>query len=207
MRVSPTFTRESLARGRGIWPVAGVDEVGRGPIAGPVVAAAVILDPDHIPAGLADSKMLSAARREALLPLILQSALGVGLASVTARAIDAANIRLATLTAMRRAVAALPLAPMLVLVDGRDRLDVPQACEAIVGGDGSVASIAAASIVAKVVRDSMMARLGAVFPVYDFAENAGYGTAVHRDAVARHGPCPEHRFSFAPLRGAFSREL
>lgn len=201
----PTFTRETLARSRGLWPVAGVDEVGRGPLAGPVVAAAVILDPDNIPTGLADSKQLSAEKRAALSDLILQSALGVGLASVTAREIDASNIRLATLLAMKRAVAALPLIPALVLVDGRDRADVPCACEAIIKGDASVASIAAASIVAKVARDAMMARLGAEFSVYNFASHAGYGTLEHRNAIATHGPCPEHRFSFRPIRGVFCR--
>ena len=201
----PTFARETLARTQGLWPVAGVDEVGRGPLAGPVVAAAVILDPDNIPDGLADSKQLSAARRAALCEVILKTALGIGLASVTAREIDASNIRLATLLAMKRAVAALPLAPRLVLVDGRDPADVPCACEAIIKGDGSVASIAAASIVAKVTRDSMMARLGLVWPVYGFARNAGYGTLAHRDAIALSGPCPAHRFSFAPVKGRFAR--
>jgi ribonuclease HII len=201
----PTFTRETLARSQGLWPVAGVDEVGRGPLAGPVVAAAVILDPDNIPDGLADSKQLSAARREALSGLILGSALGVGIASVSAAEIDASNIRLATLLAMKRAVAALPLTPALVLVDGRDRADVPCACEAIIRGDASVASIAAASIIAKVTRDAMMARLGLIWPVYEFARHAGYGTPKHRNAIAAHGPCPEHRFSFAPVKGRFTR--
>lgn len=201
----PTFTRETLARAQGLWPVAGVDEVGRGPLAGPVVAAAVILDPDNIPAGLADSKQLSAARREALHRLILETALGVGLASVSAREIDACNIRRATLLAMQRAVAALPNPPGLVLVDGRDRAEVPCCCEAIVRGDASCASIAAASIVAKVTRDALMARLGLAFPVYDFGRNAGYGTLAHRTALLRHGPCPEHRFTFAPVKGRFSR--
>lgn len=202
---SPSFTRETIARAQGLWPVAGVDEVGRGPLAGPVVAAAVILDPENVPDGLADSKQLSAARREALLPLILTSALGIGIASVSAAEIDGSNIRLATLLAMRRAVAALPIAPALVLVDGRDGADVPCPCEAIVKGDATVASIAAASIVAKVARDAMMARLGLRFPVYDFSRNAGYGTLKHREAIAAHGPCAEHRFTFAPVKGRFAR--
>jgi ribonuclease HII len=201
----PTFTRETIARTQGLWPVAGVDEVGRGPLAGPIVAAAVILDPDNIPDGLADSKQLSAARREALSMLILRSALGVGLASVTALEIDGSNIRLATLAAMKRAVAALPLVPGLVLVDGRDTADVPCPCEAIIRGDASVASIAAASIIAKVTRDAMMTRLAATYPVYGFGQNAGYGTLVHRAAIARHGPCPAHRFTFAPVKGRFTR--
>jgi ribonuclease HII len=202
---SPTFARETLARAQRLWPVAGVDEVGRGPLAGPVVAAAVILDPANIPDGLADSKRLTARTREDLCALILESALGVGIASIGAREIDATNIRIATLKAARNAVAALSLRPVLVLIDGRDACDVPCTCEAIVRGDASVASIAAASIVAKVTRDAMLARLDVRWPDYGFARHAGYATAQHREALKHRGPCPEHRFSFAPLKGLHTR--
>jgi ribonuclease HII len=185
--------------------VAGVDEVGRGPLAGPVVTAAVILDPARVPPGLADSKTLGAARREALYPLILRDALAVSFASASAARIDATNIRAATLAAMARAVAALNLQPALVLVDGRDVCDAGCPVRAIIGGDASEPAIAAASIVAKVLRDRMMARLDAIFPAYGFAAHAGYGTQGHRDAIFRHGPCPEHRFTFAPVKGRWAR--
>ena len=197
--VGPDFSRESEALARGLWPVAGVDEAGRGPLAGPVVAAAVILDPDRIPQGLADSKLLTPARRESLFSEILATA-QIGVGSVCAARIDAINIRQATLLAMRRAVAALPVAPVRVLVDGNDPPVLPCACEAIVKGDGRVLSIAAASIVAKVMRDRAMTRLDKAFPGYGFAEHAGYGTPRHRAALASLGPCPEHRRSFGMLR-------
>ncbi len=199
MPAGVTFVRELAFLARGIWPVAGVDEVGRGPLAGPVVAAAVILDPSRIPAGLADSKALDAARRETICAAILRSAV-VAVASVSASAIDASDIRKASLLAMRRALMALCIAPAHALIDGRDRPDAPCPTEAIVKGDASVASIAAASIVAKVVRDRMMARLCVHYPVYGFSRHAGYGTAMHRAAIAAHGPCPFHRMSFSPLR-------
>jgi ribonuclease HII len=185
--------------------VAGVDEVGRGPLAGPVVTAAVILDPRDIPDGLADSKRLSRARREALFPDILQRALAVSFASAGAVEIDRLNIRAATLAAMARAVHGLAIAPDRVLVDGRDRIAVPWPCEAIIGGDASVAAIAAASIVAKVARDRLMARLDAAYPAYGFAVHAGYGTAAHLEAIARHGPSPQHRHSFSPIKGRWAR--
>ena len=195
----PTFDREArfLARGRGL--VAGLDEVGRGPLAGPVVSAAVVLDPARIPAGLNDSKKLDARRRAALYDQILAVAT-VAVASVSAREIDATDIRKASLAAMARALAALPQAPALALVDGRDRPPVPCEVEAIIRGDALVASIAAASIVAKVVRDRMMQRLCREFPAYGFSRHAGYATAEHRRAIAAHGPCPYHRLSFAPFR-------
>ena len=199
------FHRETHAISNGLWPLAGIDEVGRGPLAGPVVAAAVILDPAMVPAGLDDSKKLSAARREELFTLIAESALAIGIASVTAAEIDAINIRQATLLAMRRAVAALPVQPAGVLVDGNDPPVLACSCEAIIGGDAQVASIAAASIVAKVTRDAMMARLCQRFPAYGFSAHAGYGTPQHRAALQTHGPCPEHRFSFAPVKGVWRR--
>ncbi|AMJ63355.1 ribonuclease HII [Bosea sp. PAMC 26642] len=203
--MSADFSREHHAIARGLWPLAGVDEVGRGPLAGPVVAAAVILDPRAVPAGLDDSKRLSAARREALFKEIAETALAVGIASATAAEIDAINIRQATLLAMRRGVAALAVTPLCVLVDGNDPPALACVCEAIVQGDGQVASIAAASIVAKVTRDAMMARLCRRFPAYGFSAHVGYATAQHREAIARHGPCPEHRYSFAPVKGVWQR--
>jgi ribonuclease HII len=186
-------------------PVAGVDEVGRGPLAGPVVTAAVILDPEDVPSGLADSKTLSAARREMLFAEITARALAVSVASASAASIDATNIRAATLSAMARSVRGLGVVPGLVLVDGRDVIAVPMVCRAIIRGDASEPSIAAASIVAKVLRDRLMARLSLAFPAYGFAGHAGYGTEAHRAAILAHGPCPHHRFSFAPISGRWLR--
>ena len=180
--------------------VAGLDEAGRGPLAGPVVAAAVVLDLDAVPEGLADSKALSAKRREELFEAILKSA-QVGIASVSAATIDAINIRQASLLAMCRALAALPCVPDAALVDGNDPPDLPCAVETIVKGDATVPCIAAASIVAKVMRDRMMRELGLHHPAYGFASNAGYSTAGHLKALAEEGPCPFHRRSFAPIRG------
>lgn len=196
----PDFSMELAARKRGLWPVAGTDEAGRGPLAGPVVAAAVVLDPENIPAGLHDSKQLSAAKREMLFDRIMQSAF-VSVASSSSRRIDTIDIRKASLDAMRRAVAGLEVAPKLVLTDGRD---VPPglACEgrAVVKGDALSVSIAAASIIAKVMRDRMMARADETFPGYGFAIHAGYATQVHRTAIEAIGPCRLHRMSFRPLR-------
>ncbi|CAH1655505.1 Ribonuclease HII [Hyphomicrobiales bacterium] len=195
----PTYDRELRLKARGLWPVAGVDEVGRGPLAGPVVVAAVILDPDRIPNGLADSKILDAAERERLHDIIVTTS-HVGIASVSASGIDVMNIRQATLSAMSRALAALPVAPMVALVDGIDRPPAPCDVEAVVKGDANVVSIAAAAIVAKVTRDRMMKRLCSRYPAYGFSRHKGYGTAEHRAAIAAHGPCPFHRMSFAPLK-------
>jgi len=199
------FSRETLAITEGRWPLAGIDEVGRGPLAGPVVAAAVILDPARIPDGLDDSKKLSAAIREELFAEIMEKALAVSIASATAIEIDTVNIRQATLLTMRRAAAGLPLAPLHALVDGNDPPKLGCGCEAIVQGDGAVASIAAASIVAKVTRDRMMARLCRRYPAYGFSDHVGYATPRHRRAIAEHGPCPEHRYSFAPVKGVWFR--
>jgi ribonuclease HII len=199
------FSRETLAITEGRWPLAGIDEVGRGPLAGPVVAAAVILDPARVPDGLDDSKKLSAAIREELFAEIMDKALAVSIASATAIEIDTVNIRQATLLTMRRAVAGLPLAPLHALVDGNDPPQLGCGCEAIIQGDGAVASIAAASIVAKVTRDRMMARLCRRYPAYGFSDHVGYATPRHRRAIAEHGPCPEHRYSFAPVKGVWFR--
>ena len=179
--------------------IAGLDEVGRGPLAGPVVAAAVVLDLKRVPKGLADSKALNAAQREELFAEIVATA-QVGLGSVPQTAIDAINIRQASLRAMCRALAALPCTPDIALVDGNDPPSLPCPVETIVKGDASVASIAAASIVAKVVRDRMMRRLDLAHPGYGFATNAGYSTPSHLAALASRGPCPLHRQSFAPVR-------
>lgn len=194
------FSLELAARDAGHWPVAGTDEAGRGPLAGPVVAAAVILDPDNIPAGLNDSKKLSLRQREALFEAIMATA-HVSIASSGPRLIDGINILRASLDAMRRAVAGLSVAPAHVLVDGRD---VPKglSCSgtAVIKGDSRSVSIAAASIIAKVTRDRMMDRAGLVYPAYGFAKHAGYGTKQHRDAIISDGPCPLHRMSFRPLK-------
>lgn len=184
---------------RGFRCVAGLDEVGRGPLAGPVVAAAVVLDPKRMPEGLADSKALTPARRAALFSTILATA-RVGVASVSAPEIDRLNIRQASLLAMCRALAALPCEPDFAIVDGNDPPALPCDVETVVKGDAKVASIAAASIVAKVVRDRLMARQALIYPGFGFAENAGYGTPAHLAALSREGPCPLHRRSFAPVR-------
>ena len=193
----PHFEFEREALGRGCRFVAGVDEVGRGPLAGPVGVAAVILDPDDLPDGLDDSKALSEARRDALRPVIFARAVSVAVAFASAEEIDRFNIRGATLRAMARAVGALHVRPGLVLVDG---LDTPPglrcAARAIVGGDGLSMSIAAASIVAKTTRDALMRNLGRDFPEYGFGDHKGYGAAFHRNALARLGPCLYHRKSF-----------
>lgn len=182
--------------------IAGLDEAGRGPLAGPVVAAAVVLDPSTTPPGLNDSKALSRKARESLFEEIMASAL-VGVASVSAREIDATDIRKASLSAMRRAVLALPVKAGYALVDGRDvppGLSCP--ARALVKGDARCLSIAAASIVAKVMRDRMMTRAAAIHPLYGFDSHMGYGSARHLSAIAMHGPCILHRMSFRPLRVA-----
>lgn len=179
-------------------PVAGVDEAGRGPLAGPVVAAAVILDRRHIPHGLDDSKLMSARAREAAFALIVGCAvIGVGEASVDE--IDLVNIRQATHLAMARAVRALAVAPRFALVDGNDAPALPCPCDTMIGGDGRSLSIAAASIIAKVTRDRMMDALHAEHPNYGWLTNKGYGTAEHLSALARHGATRHHRRSFAPV--------
>ncbi len=196
----PDFRLELKARKAGHWPVAGADEAGRGPLAGPVVAAAVILDPKRIPDGLNDSKQLSAQRREELFEQILATA-AVAIASSSSRRIDETDIRKASLDAMRRAILSLSIPASYVLTDG---LDVPPGLEcpgqAVVKGDARSVSIAAASIVAKVTRDRMMTRADLIFPAYGFAAHAGYGTARHRAGIDSHGPCPLHRMSFGRLK-------
>lgn len=182
--------------------VAGVDEAGRGPLAGPVVAAAVILDTTRPLDGLADSKVLSASRREQLDAQIRAQAVSVAIGEASVEEIDALNILQATLLAMRRAVDRLQMAPQRVLVDGNrlPLLRVP--AQAIVGGDATVPAISAASVLAKVYRDRLCDALDVSWPAYGFAVHKGYPTAAHLRALALHGPCPAHRRSFAPVRAA-----
>jgi ribonuclease HII len=193
----PDYSHESLHMG----PVAGVDEAGRGPLAGPVVAAAVVLDPDCIPDGIDDSKALTAARRAALCARLLDCArVGVGIATV--EEIDRLNILWATMLAMHRAVDALGFVPAMVLVDGNRCPNWPHTSRAIIGGDALCLSIAAASIVAKHRRDCMMIELDALHPGYGWHSNKGYAAKVHQEALARLGPTPHHRRSFAPVAQA-----
>ena len=201
----PHFRRERALLKRGAGPVAGIDEVGRGPLAGPVCAAAVLLDPARVPKALNDSKQLSPDIREALYEEIMDRALSVGVAFASAAEIDAINIRQATHLAMRRALAGLSTVPGYVLVDGND-LPSCLICEGetLIKGDASSASIAAASIVAKVTRDRLMRRLCTVHPVYGFSRHVGYPTREHLAALADHGACGFHRMSFAPLRALTS---
>lgn len=197
----PTFRRERAALNKGIWPVAGCDEAGRGPLAGPVVAAAVILDPKRIPRGLNDSKKLLPEEREKLYARICATA-EVAVAFGSTARIDRDNILQASLWALAQAVAALPSRPQLVFVDGRDRIDAECECRAVVGGDALVTSIAAASIVAKVTRDRLMKRIGAEFPGYGFERHMGYSVPEHFEALERLGPTVHHRRSFSPVAAA-----
>jgi ribonuclease HII len=203
----PDFQHETAARTRGATRVAGVDEAGRGPLAGPVVAAAVVLDAGHIPPGLNDSKKLTAARREGLLAALLACAqVGIGQASVDE--IDALNILRASHLAMLRAVAALPEAPDHLLIDGNLLpRNAPCAATAIVRGDALCLSIAAASIIAKVTRDRIMVDLAQQYPGYGWDRNAGYPTPEHRAALLRLGVTPAHRRSFRPVHNILYQEV
>ena len=180
--------------------VVGVDEAGRGPLAGPVVAAAVVLDREKKWSGLNDSKQLPAAEREVLYARVLSGARAFGWCVIGSRRIDAMNIRRASLEAMRRAVVRLAVQPDLLLVDGLDTvpgLSIEQ--RPVVDADATLLSVAAASIVAKVVRDRIMQRLDRVWPAYGFARHKGYATEEHLAALERHGPCPIHRYSYSPV--------
>lgn len=195
-----TLQTETTLFQQGFATIAGVDEAGRGPLAGPVSAAAVILDPARPIAGLNDSKTLKPHQREALFQEIMAKAV-FAFSLSPAEEIDRINILQASLTAMRRAVLALPHRPDFVLVDGnKTPSGLPCPARALIGGDGISCSIAAASIVAKVMRDRVMARADSAFAGYGFARHAGYGTAAHRAAIVSHGPSPLHRMSFAPFR-------
>ncbi len=200
----PTFHRERHAMKRGVWPVAGCDEAGRGPLAGPVVAAAVILDPKKIPRGLDDSKKLTRAQREALY-LKITATVEFSVAVGSPARIDRDNILRASLWALARAVHGLHSRPQLVYVDGRDCIDCGCDCEAVISGDAQMLSIAAASIIAKVVRDRLMVRLGEMHPGYGFERHMGYGVPEHSRALAALGPTIHHRRSFAPVAAAHAR--
>ncbi|MBM3341207.1 MAG: ribonuclease HII [Betaproteobacteria bacterium] len=187
---------------RPIW-IAGVDEAGRGPLAGPVYAAAVILDPAKPVAGLADSKKLTAAKREALFDVIRQNAKAWAIASASVDEIDAINILQASLLAMRRAVQRLATEPRQILVDGLHCPNVSMPARATVKGDSKEPAISAASILAKVARDRDMLRLHAQYPHYRFDLHKGYGTALHLAALGEHGVSPAHRRSYAPIKKLF----
>jgi ribonuclease HII len=197
----PHFRRERALMKQGVWPVAGCDEVGRGPLAGPVVAAAVILDPDRIPRGIDDSKRLTREEREKLFDKICATSF-VAVAAAPPWRIDRDNILRASLWALARAVHGLPQAPQHVFVDGRDKIDVTCNCDAVIGGDGLVLSIAAASVVAKVTRDRLMCKLAKDHPRYGFDSHMGYAVPEHLAALDRHGPTVHHRRFFAPVAAA-----
>ena len=195
--MSPTFQYELTLRGAGLSRIAGIDEAGRGPLAGPVVAAAVILNPLRPLPNLNDSKLLSPRERETLFWLISQKALAIGIGTVDPATIDEINIRQATLLAMKKAVLNLSIAPDSLLIDGRDRinaLSIPQL--PIVKGDQKSCSIAAASIIAKVTRDRIMKHYDETYPAYQFAKHFGYGTKEHKAILRAVGPSPIHRRSF-----------
>jgi ribonuclease HII len=191
---------EMEAKCRGYRLIAGVDEAGRGPLAGPVVAAAAILGDTEPLAGLKDSKQLSPAMREKFFPVIRDTAVGYGIAVVDVETIDAINILRASLLAMKRAVERLPRPPDLLLIDGVHRVDSPTAQRAIVNGDNLSLSIAAASVLAKVTRDRLMDDYHARYPRYEFNRHKGYGTALHRELIRQFGPCPVHRKTFKGVR-------
>jgi ribonuclease HII len=200
--VKPSFELEDAVLSMGYSRVAGCDEAGRGPLSGPVVASCVVLDPDNIPAGLNDSKKLSAAKRRTLFHEIIKTA-DVGVGIVSAREIDEINILQATFLAMTRAAEGLRQKAEFHLIDGDKK---PPALfdtsAAVVKGDARSLSVAAASIIAKVTRDRIMELADQRWPGYGFAKHSGYGTKVHLDAIAALGPTPIHRMSFAPLKGA-----
>jgi ribonuclease HII len=201
VRMLPNFRRERNAHARGLVPVAGCDEAGVAPLAGPVAAAAVVLDPRCVPRGLDDSKRLTPERREELFAEICACS-EVAVAFAPPARIDRDNILRARLWALAQAVLALPCRPVLVYVDGPHRPPLQEGycrVEPLVDGDALCASIAAASIVAKVMRDRLMCRLGAAFPDYGFERHKGYGTGTHLTALNRHGPTPHHRVSFEPV--------
>jgi ribonuclease HII len=188
-------------------PVAGVDEAGRGPLAGPVVAAAVILNPDCPVSGLADSKKLSPGRREALAEVIKSDSLAWSVAWADAAEIDALNVLAATMMAMRRAILGLAITPAGLQVDGNRLPNLKFGARqiegvAIVGGDDKIPAISAASIIAKTTRDRIMVEMDKIFPNYEFARHKGYGTKVHCERLRKFGPCEQHRQSFAPVRSA-----
>jgi ribonuclease HII len=191
---------------RGLKLVAGVDEAGRGPLAGPVVAAAVVFKRGHVPDGIRDSKELSPKRRQELFPRICEEAVAVGLGIISEKVIDRINILRATQLAMRRAISGLNLEPHLSLIDGMRVPGINLLQRAIVDGDRLSVSIAAASIIAKVTRDRIMVEQDRLYPLYGFASHKGYGTRAHVTALKKYGPCKIHRFSFRPVREAAEKQ-
>lgn len=207
--LQPNFSCELDLQKQGFLHIAGVDEVGRGPLAGPVVTAAVILDKDHIPEGLNDSKKLSIQRRNELYDEILQNALAISIASLCAHTIDQSNIRKATLEAMRRCITGLAVPANYALVDGRDiPSHLPCSATALIKGDQRSISIAAASIIAKVTRDRMMECAGQVYKGYGLEKHVGYATPAHRAALNTYGPIMRlHRYSFSPLKERYRDDM
>ena len=200
MRIRPNFAFERELWGRGVTAVAGVDEVGVGAFAGPVIAAAVILAPGTTIDGLADSKLLSPKRRENLFAVISGYALAIGIGRTDVEEVDRLNIYWAAMEARRRAVEALPTRPVHILVDGKHRIAGCRVAQTpVVDGDTLSASVAAASIVAKVTRDSLMEEYAQLYPGYGFERHKGYGTVDHISVLARLGPLPIHRWSFTPV--------
>jgi len=194
------FKIEQQLKKKGFKYIAGVDEAGRGPLAGPVVAAAVILPLGIRIKDLDDSKKISSKTRERLYKIIISKAMAVGIAAISEKEIDNTNILKATFTAMGKAINKLKICPDHLIVDGNKKIpyiDISQTD--VVGGDGISASVAAASIVAKVFRDKYMAKLHKKYPEYGFCRHKGYGTKAHMEAIKRHGPCPAHRKTFAPI--------
>ena len=194
------WTFETEARNNGYRTIAGIDEAGRGPLAGPVVSAAVILPENFECSGITDSKKLSERKREALFPVIRENALAVGVGMADHEEIDRINILRASLLSMKRAVDDMALSPDYLLVDGKFTIESPLPQEAIIKGDSRSISIAAASIIAKVTRDRIMAELSVKYPRYDFHRHKGYPTKAHKEAILIHGPCPVHRKSFRGVR-------
>lgn len=198
---------EHNAKALGYKIIAGVDEAGRGPLAGPVVSAAVILPQDFFCEGINDSKKLSEKKRDALFPRIMEKAIAVSTGLATHHEIDGMNILRASLLSMKRAVqnlSSLPGSPVpdLLLIDGKFTLDMDIHQSAIVQGDSKSISIAAASIIAKVTRDAFMKELHEIYPAYDFARHKGYPTRAHKDTILKHGPCPVHRLTFKGVKEA-----
>lgn len=202
----PDYSHERELQARGARIVAGVDEAGRGPLAGPVVVSAVVLDPGRIPEGLNDSKKLSEEQRERLFAQVMATALAVSVVVAPPAIILSRNIRGATLWGMAQAASSLGMAPDRVLIDGRDvPLGLPCEGLALIGGDGRSVSIAAASIVAKVTRDRMCRIMDGDAPQFGFAGHKGYSTPQHMRALSEHGPCRHHREEFAPVAEAWAR--
>lgn len=196
----PTLEREAALWAQGYRAVAGVDEVGRGPLAGPVVAAAVVFRPGQLLIeGLRDSKAMTASARERAADQVRECARGWAVAAASVREVDRLNIKRATALAMRRAIARLPVHPDYILLDGNPLPELGMEHEAIVGGDRESQSIAAAAVIAKCVRDHLMALLGRKYPRFGWEENKGYGTRAHLDALDSDGPSPHHRRSFEPV--------